>query len=513
MKKVQQSYIKKIIAAEHHDPFSVLGMHEAEGQGKGALVVRAFLPQADRAFVLSGEKTVEETPMSKVDKSGLFECLFKNRSTFFPYKIKTISPGNETRIFTDPYCLPPVLSDYDLHLFAEGNHDTIYERLGAHCMVHAGAAGVLFAVWAPNALRVSVVGDFNGWDGRCHPMRVRGSSGIWELFIPGLAEGEYYKYEIKARDGSLLIKADPYAFYSETRPKTASIVYAVDTHTWKDAPWIARRDTSDPLKQPISVYEVHLGSWMRVPEEGNRFLTYCELAPKLIAYVEEMGYTHIELLPVLAHPYDASWGYQVTGYFSPTPRFGPPEDLMYLIDRCHQHGIGVILDWVPAHFPKDAHALAQFDGTCLYEHADSRKGEHREWGTLVFNFGRNEVRNFLISSALFWLDKYHFDGLRVDAVASMLYLDYSREPGEWVPNQFGGNENLEAIAFLKKLNEIVYRLFPRHAHDRRRVNRLAGRVAADLSGRAGVRVEVEHGLDERYAGIFFQRPGAPEISS
>jgi len=460
MKKLFRDQIKKIIAAEHHDPFSVLGMHEAEVQDKKGLVVRAFLPEAERAFVVAGGKAAEETPMSKIHASGLFECQFKNRSTFFSYKIKTIARSGQTRIFPDPYCLPPVLSDYDLYLFAEGNHDTIYEKLGAHCIVHAGVAGVLFAVWAPNALRVSVVGNFNNWDGRRHPMRVRGSFGIWELFIPEMTEGELYKYEIKARDGSLIIKADPYGFYSETRPKTSSIVYALDTHAWKDGQWIARRDASDPLKQPVSVYEVHLGSWMRVPEEDNRFLTYRELAPKLIAYVEEMGYTHIEFMPVLAHPYDASWGYQVTGYFSPTPRFGPPEDLMYLIDRCHQHGIGVILDWVPAHFPKDAHALAQFDGTCLYEHADTRKGEHREWGTLVFNYGRNEVSNFLISSALFWLDKYHFDGLRVDAVASMLYLDYSREPGEWVPNQFGGNENLEAIAFLKKLNEIVYRYFP-----------------------------------------------------
>ncbi|MCX5904202.1 MAG: 1,4-alpha-glucan branching protein GlgB [Proteobacteria bacterium] len=460
MKKVHPDYIKKIIAAEHHDPFSVLGMHEAESGGKRALVVRAFLPEADKAFVVAGGQPPEEIPMSKIHDSGLFECLIKNKSTFFPYTIRTIASSGSTKILHDPYCLPPVLSDYDLHLFAEGNHHKIYEKLGAHAMVHAGVAGVLFAVWAPNALRVSVVGNFNDWDGRCHTMRVRGSFGIWELFVPELAEGEFYKYEIKARDGSLITKADPYAFYSETRPKTASIVYAVDTHSWKDGKWIARRDRSDPLKQPISVYEVHLGSWMRVPEEDNRFLTYRELAPKLIAYVEEMGYTHIEFMPVLAHPYDASWGYQVTGYFSPTPRFGPPEDLMYLIDRCHQHGIGVILDWVPAHFPKDAHALAQFDGSFLYEHADTRKGEHREWGTLVFNYGRNEVRNFLISSALFWLDTYHFDGLRVDAVASMLYLDYSREPGEWVPNQFGGNENLEAIAFLKKLNEIVYRYFP-----------------------------------------------------
>jgi 1,4-alpha-glucan branching enzyme len=460
MKKAQLSYIKKIIAAEHHDPFSVLGMHEVKIKDKKGLVVRAFLPRAEEAFVVKGGKTAVEFPMSKVHDEGFFECLFENSSAFFPYKIKAVSVAGNARTFTDPYGLLPVLSDYDLHLFGEGNHDTIYEKLGSHAIVHAGIAGVLFAVWAPNAKRVSVVGDLNGWDGRCHPMRVRGTSGVWELFIPELAEGELYKFEIKAADGSLITKADPYGFYSETRPKTASIVYAVDKHAWKDRRWIARRDAADPLKQPISIYEVHLGSWMRVPEEDNRFLTYRELAPKLIAYVEEMGYTHIELLPVLAHPYDASWGYQVTGYFSPTPRFGPPEDLMYLIDRCHQHGIGVILDWVPAHFPKDAHALAQFDGSFLYEHQDTRKGEHREWGTLVFNYGRNEVRNFLISSALFWLDKYHFDGLRVDAVASMLYLDYSREPGEWVPNEFGGNENLEAIAFLKKLNEIVYRYFP-----------------------------------------------------
>ncbi|MCX5895249.1 MAG: 1,4-alpha-glucan branching protein GlgB [Proteobacteria bacterium] len=452
--------MQKIISADHQDPFSVLGMHEAEADGKQAMVIRAFIPEAQEAYVLVPDDSSREVPLKKLHPDGFFEALFKKKSTFFSYRIRCKTHDGDVKTFVDPYCFPPVLSDYDIHLFSEGNNHKIYDKLGAHKMTVSGVAGVLFAVWAPNALRVSVIGDFNGWDGRRHPMRMRGSSGVWELFIPGLSDGELYKYEIKTQEGSLLIKADPYAFYAETRPKTASIVYTIESYAWQDSAWLQQRDSTDHLRKPMSVYEVHLGSWMRVAEEGNRFLTYRELAPKLIAYVEEMGYTHIQLLPILSHPYDASWGYQVTGYYSPTPRFGTPEDLMYFIDRCHQHHIGVILDWVPAHFPKDAYALAWFDGTCLYEHADTRKGEHRDWGTLVFNYGRNEVSNFLISSALFWLEKYHFDGLRVDAVASMLYLDYSRADGQWIANQYGGRENLEAIAFLKKLNEVIYGYCP-----------------------------------------------------
>lgn len=354
-----------------------------------------------------------------------------------------------------------VLTDFDLHLIGEGSHYKKYEKLGAHVVEINGIKGVHFAVWAPNAERVSVIGDFNNWDGRRHPMQVLGSSGVWEIFIPGLDEGELYKFEIKSKfHNYIAVKVDPYAFYFELRPKSASIVYNINKYQWNDSTWMEMRAKKNWFESQVSIYEVHLGSWMRVPEEGNRWLTYRELADKLVKYVKEMGYTHIELLPVTEHPLDASWGYQTVGYFAPTSRFGTPEDFMYLIDQCHQNNIGVILDWAPAHFPRDAHGLGFFDGTCLYEHEDPRKGEHRDWGTLIFNYGRNEVRNFLISNALFWFEKYHVDGLRVDAVASMLYLDYSRKEGDWIPNIFGGRENLEAIDFLKKFNEIAHEYHP-----------------------------------------------------
>ncbi len=355
-----------------------------------------------------------------------------------------------------------VLTDFDLHLIGEGTHYKNYEKLGAHVVEVNGAKGVHFAVWAPNAKRVSVIGDFNHWDGKKHPMKLLGDSGIWEIFIPGLDEGELYKFEVKSKyRGYKEQKADPFAFYFEVRPKSAAIVYNIENkHQWQDAEWMEIRRKKNWFESPVTIYEVHLGSWMRVPEDNNRFLTYRELADKLIPYVKELGFTHIELLPISEHPLDASWGYQTIGHFAPTSRHGRPEDLMYFVDKCHQNEIGVIIDWVPAHFPKDAHGLGYFDGTCLYEHEDPRKGEHRDWGTLIFNYGRNEVTNYLISNALFWLEKYHIDGLRVDAVASMLYLDYSREPGDWIPNIYGGNENLEAIDFLKKFNEVVHQYHP-----------------------------------------------------
>lgn len=355
-----------------------------------------------------------------------------------------------------------VLTDFDLHLIGEGTHYKSYEKLGAHVMEIDGIKGVHFAVWAPNAKSVSVVGDFNNWDAKKHRMHLLGNSGIWEIFIPDLDEGELYKFEITSKYNEYKEqKADPFAFFFEVRPKSAAIVYNIENkHKWQDNEWMEARKNKNWLESPIAIYEVHLGSWMRVPEENNRFLTYKELSEKLIPYVKEMGYTHIELLPITEHPLDASWGYQTIGYYAPTSRFGRPEDFMYFIDKCHQNGIGVIIDWVPAHFPKDAHGLGFFDGTCLYEHEDPRKGEHRDWGTLIFNYGRYEVANYLISNALFWLDKYHIDGLRVDAVASMLYLDYSRKPGEWLPNIYGGNENLEAIAFIKKFNEVVHKYHP-----------------------------------------------------
>ncbi len=353
----------------------------------------------------------------------------------------------------------PFLTDFDLYLFGEGKHLRIYEKLGAHITEVDGRRGVHFALWAPNAKEVSVIGSFNDWDPSAHRMTPPGPSGVWTLFVPGIGEGELYKYHITSRiNGVVRVKSDPYAFYSEVRPKTASIVYDLDRYQWNDGQWLEARAETDPLKRPLNTYEIHLGSWKR--KGDGSFLTYRELASELIPYVRDMGYTHVELLPVTEHPLDASWGYQSTGYFAPTSRFGTPEDFMYFVDRCHQAGIGVILDWVPGHFPKDDHALRFFDGTCLYEHEDPRKGEHREWGTLVFNYGRNEVANFLVASAFFWLEKYHIDGLRVDAVASMLYLDYSRQDGEWVPNIYGGNENLEAIDFLKRFNEIVHVNFP-----------------------------------------------------
>jgi 1,4-alpha-glucan branching enzyme len=355
----------------------------------------------------------------------------------------------------------PFLTDYDLYLLGEGTHNRIYEKLGAHLSERDGKAGTHFAVWAPNARQVSVIGDFNGWRPDVHPLQCRGSSGVWEGFIPGVGAGALYKYTIVSQYRNYWVdKADPCGFAAEIRPRTASKVWDLSTHAWNDSAWMSSRGRHNSLDAPISVYEVHLGSWRRVPHDNNRWLSYRELAPLLVEYVQHMGFTHVEFLPVSEHPFDGSWGYQTVGYFAPTSRFGTPDDFMHLVDVLHQNGIGVILDWVPAHFPKDEHGLAFFDGTHLYEHADPRKGEQSEWGTNVFNFGRNEVSNFLIGKALFWLDKYHIDGLRVDAVASMLYLDYSRRPGEWIPNAFGGRENLEAIAFLRRLNERVYGAYP-----------------------------------------------------
>ncbi|MBI4516162.1 MAG: 1,4-alpha-glucan branching protein GlgB [Deltaproteobacteria bacterium] len=356
----------------------------------------------------------------------------------------------------------PFLTEYDFHLLAEGTHYRSYEKLGAHLIEVDGQRGTRFAVWAPNAAAVSVVGDFNSWDARSHPMVLRHQeAGIWECFIPGIGVGALYKYFIASKNNGYKVeKADPYAFASEIRPRSASKVWDLTGYDWGDGQWLERRRHNDPLAAPMAVYEVHLGSWMRVPEDGNRWLTYREAAAKLADYVCEMGYTHVEFLPLTEHPFDASWGYQTIGYYAPTSRFGTPQDLMFLIDTLHQRGLGVLMDWVPAHFPRDEHGLAFYDGTHLYEHADPRKGEHREWGTLIFNYGRWEVDNFLISNALFWLDKYHIDGLRVDAVASMLYLDYGRHDGQWLANEYGGRENLEAVAFLRRFNEQVYGQHP-----------------------------------------------------
>ena len=354
-----------------------------------------------------------------------------------------------------------ILSDFDQYLMGEGSHERLYEKMGSHLVEMEGKRGVHFAVWAPNARQVYLMGDFNSWHDESHPL-TSSNSGIWTLFVPELVENTVYKYRVLSQSGESFEKADPYGFAMELRPSTASVVADINRYKWSDGDWINRRAEQQNLDRPISIYEVHLSSWRKVPDEkwGSRYLTYRELAEELIPYVVKMGFTHIELLPIAEHPFDASWGYQVLGFYAPTSRFGTPEDLMYFIDQCHQHQLGVILDWVPAHFPKDGAGLNFFDGTHLYAHTDPRQGEHRDWGTMIFNYGRNEVRAFLISNALFWLDKYHFDGLRVDAVASMLYLDYSREEGQWLPNQYGGRENLEAISFLRKMNEVVHGVFP-----------------------------------------------------
>ncbi|MEW6108766.1 MAG: 1,4-alpha-glucan branching protein GlgB [Nitrospirota bacterium] len=451
--------IRHILSGSHGDPFSVLGIHSVTDEAGERIEVRAFLPEAEEAWVIE-EKTKKQNKMEKVHKQGFY--IFKSSwKKYFSYRIKIKTYEGDISEFRDPYCFGQVLTDFDIHLIGEGSHYKKYEKLGAHITSIDGINGVHFAVWAPNAQKVSVIGNFNRWDNRRHPMRVLGSSGIWEIFVPGIGEGEVYKFHIKSRYKNYEAeKADPYGFYFEYRPKSASIVYDMNKYRWYDADWMRKRPSTNWLELPVSIYEVHLGSWMRVAAEGNRFPTYRELADTLIEYVKGMGYTHIELLPVSEHPLDASWGYQTIGYFAPTSRFGKPDDFMYFVDKCHQNDIGVILDWAPAHFPKDGHGLGFFDGTALYEHQDPRKGEHRDWGTLIFNYGRNEVRNFLISNALFWLEKYHIDGLRVDAVASMLYLDYSRREGEWIPNVFGGRENLEAIDFIKKFNEVTHEYFP-----------------------------------------------------
>jgi len=444
-----------VIRGDHGDPFSYLGPHDF---GDGRSVVRVFLPGA-RGVELVGKEGHALPAWTSALGDGLFEIVTPALPPR-PYRLRA-DYGSSVAEIVDPYQFGGWLGEMDLYFLGEGTHERAYDRLGAHRIQLEGVDGVVFAVWAPNAARVSVVGDFNSWDGRRHPMRFHPGAGIWEFFMPGLEEGALYKYEIKTKTGQLLpLKADPYAFQAERAPKTASIVCGTDRHPWADRKWMEARGRHNAYAGPMAVYEVHLGSWRRRPEEGNRWLTYRELAETLIPYVKDMGFTHIELLPVTEFPFDGSWGYQPTGLFAPTSRFGTPEDFQAFVDACHQAEIGVILDWVAGHFPNDAHGLAEFDGTCLYEHADPRQGLHRDWDTLIYNFGRAEVANFLLNSALFWFDRYHIDGLRVDAVASMLYLDYSREPGEWIPNRFGGRENLEAVAFLRQINAACYRRFP-----------------------------------------------------
>ena len=452
--------VYRIIHTDHHDPFSVLGAHVVKVGGASALAVRAFLPGSTGASVILGRPVngKSEYALELIHPDGFYEVVIRNLGDVVPYKLKRFLPGGGEAVFHDSYAFLPTLTDFDLYLFNKGDHTKIFEKLGARYAEVNGVGGVQFAVWAPSARSVSVIGDFNGWDRRRHAMRVLGSSGVWELFVPGLAEGSGYKFQVKTQTGFVLDKTDPYATEMEVRPRTAATVNFLRNFEWHDQEWMSARARTDHAAQPISVYEVHLGSWKR--GEGNSWLGYRQLADELVTYVKSIGYTHIELMPIQEHPLDASWGYQVTGYFAPTSRFGRPVDFAYFVDHCHRNGIGVILDWVPAHFPKDPHGLAWFDGSHLYEHADPRKGEHQDWGTLIFNYGRNEVRNFLIASGLFWLEYYHIDGLRIDAVASMLYLDYSRKEGEWIPNQYGGRENLEAVELIKYLNSVVHRFHP-----------------------------------------------------
>lgn len=437
--------LQRILEARHHDPFDVLGRHLAEG----LCHLRLFLPKAEKVRVAGSGIEVP-----RIEGTDFFVWVGQPSQLQPGYRIDWTDAQGHVHRLIDPYAFPPQLSDFDLHLFGEGRHWHAYRFLGAHPHCAEGVHGTLFTVWAPNAQRVSVIGDFNAWDGRVHPMRVRGGSGVWELFLPELGPGELYKFELRDQQGQVHVKIDPYATAFQLRPETACINQAKSGFVWGDAAWLEQRAQIQWDHQPLSVYEVHLGSWQRSADGG--FLGYREIAQRLAPYVLEAGFTHVELLPVTEHPLDASWGYQTTGYFAPSSRFGSPEDFRWFVDYLHRQGIGVILDWVPAHFPRDSFALARYDGTALYEHEDPRLGEHRDWGTLIFNFGRNEVRNFLLSSALFWLEEFHLDGLRVDAVASMLYLDYSRNAGEWIPNKYGGNENLEAVDFLRQLNEVTH---------------------------------------------------------
>jgi 1,4-alpha-glucan branching enzyme len=438
-----------IVAGREGDPFSVLGPHTL---GTGTLV-RTFQPGAHAVTVVALDDSVV-APAVRVDPAGLFEALLVRPPERYRLRVEDT---HGVRTIEDPYRFGPLLGDLDAWLFAQGNHLELYRVLGSHLTEVDGVHGTRFAVWAPNARRVSVVGDWNAWDGRVHPMRLRGEAGVWELFLPGIGEGAHYKYELLGRDGTLLpLRADPFAQRSELRPANASVVTAPSQYVWHDEEWMRERGPKQRRDAPIQIYEVHLGSWQRVPEENDRFLRYEELAERLIPYVKNLGFTHIELLPITEHPFDLSWGYQTTGWFAPTRRFGEPDGLRAFVDAAHRAGLGVILDWVPGHFPTDAHGLGRFDGTPLYEHADPREGFQHEWGTYIFNLGRHEVSNILIASALYWLREFHFDGLRVDAVASLLYRDYSRRGGEWIPNRYGGRENLEAVAFLRRLNTVLY---------------------------------------------------------
>ena len=471
---VPLSSIRRLVDGTHENPSEVLGPHQIDYQGRAATAVRSYLPDAQAAWIVDSAHRVRR-PMRRLHPAGFFEAICDgpvdqtagsdqdaDQSGYHQsrYHIEITDKTGKTVDMKDPYAAPSLFRDLDRYLIGEGRHHELYRYLGAQMRTVDETVGANFAVWAPNARSVQVVGDFNGWDGRNHVARVMEHLGIWELFIPGVRPGDKYKFRILNQHGEWVDKTDPVGFAAELPPLTASIVADLDQYQWSDSDWIHRRREWNPMHAPMNVYEVHLGSWQKAPGRTHGWLNYRDLARRLVDYCHRMSFTHVELMPVSEHPFTGSWGYQTVGYYAPTSRHGSPEDFMFFVDYMHQHGIGVIIDWVPAHFPKDSHGLARFDGSALYEHADSRQGEHPDWGTLIFNYGRNEVKNFLIANALFWLDKYHIDGLRVDAVASMLYLDYSREGDDWIPNQYGGRENLEAIDFLREFNVAVHERFP-----------------------------------------------------
>jgi 1,4-alpha-glucan branching enzyme len=449
--------LRSLIEVNHRSPHQLLGMHPL-GDGAG-VVVRAFVPGAAKVEIQPvHEKEMPALTLQRIHDSGLFEGVINSAKRVYAYDLVITDPRKQTRRTRDPYSFLPTLGESDLYLFGKGDERRIYEKLGAQLRTIDGVPGTSFAVWAPNAQRVSVVGDFNQWDGRAHSMRSLGPSGVWEIFVPGVGEGAHYKFEIRNLHGHIGLKTDPFGFFFEKAPKNAAIVWSTRKFQWTDDAWLKNRSQRDALRSPMSIYEVHLGSWRK--KSGHESPGYRELAEPLSQYLRKMGFTHVEFLPVAEHAFYPSWGYQVTGFYAPTSRYGTPEDFQFLINALHRAGIGVIVDWVPAHFPRDDWALAHFDGTALFEHEDPRKGAHQDWGTLIFNYGRHEVSNFLTANALFWCDQFHIDGLRVDAVASMLYLDYSRKEGEWLPNQYGGRENLEAIEFLRKFNHITHVEFP-----------------------------------------------------
>ena len=481
------------------------------GDGSG-LVARAMLPDAAKVELQPAhEKDKPKFELNRIPNTDIFEGVTKAAKKVYAYDLVITTHDGKIRCTRDAFSFLPTLGESDLFLFGKGDERKIYDKLGAQLRSPDGVPGTSFAVWAPNAQRISVVGDFNNWDGRFHPMRLLGASGVWEIFIPGVGIGAHYKFEIRNAHGHIKLNTDPFGFFFEVAPKQAAIVWDTKKFKWTDAAWLKKRRERDALRSPMSIYEVHVGSWRK--KSANESWSYRELAEPLVIYLTRMGFTHVEFMPVAEHAFYPSWGYQVTGFFAPTSRFGTPEDFQFLVNALHEAGIGVIVDWVPAHFPRDEWALAKFDGTALFEHEDPRKGAHQDWGTLIFNFGRNEVSNFLVANALFWCERFHIDGLRVDAVASMLYLDYSRKEGQWVPNQFGGRENLEAIEFLKKFNHITHTEFPGVMTIAEESTAWPQSHATAVYRRPRILVQVEHGLDARHTELFQARTHPSQISS